>query len=150
MNIYYIYFYLRTDGTPYYIGKGKNNRAYSKNHSISVPPKERITFPLINLTEEQAFSNEKEFIAWYGRKDNNTGILRNLTDGGEGASGAIRSEETRRKMGGIGHWAKTIEGREFHRQQMIIMNNTSEAKARLSERNMNNNPSRILKNRIKH
>jgi hypothetical protein len=31
----------------------------------------------------------------FGRKDNNTGILRNLTDGGEGASGRKISESTR-------------------------------------------------------
>ena len=34
----------------------------------------------------------------YGRKDNETGILRNLTDGGEGAPGVIRSEENRKKI----------------------------------------------------
>jgi len=36
-TIYYLYAYLRTNGTPYYIGKGKNNRAYSKQHNINLP-----------------------------------------------------------------------------------------------------------------
>jgi hypothetical protein len=31
-------------------------------------------------------------IAVFGRKNNNTGILRNLTNGGEGSSGSIRSD----------------------------------------------------------
>ena len=88
-------------GTPYYIGKGKGRRAYSNSRSRLVPvPKDtnNIVFILNNLTEEQAFRNEMDFISWYGRVDLNNGILRNLTDGGEGVSGAIRSEETKRKM----------------------------------------------------
>ena len=97
-EVYYVYAYLREDGTPYYIGKGKGDRAYDKFRVIKVPPKDRIVIVLQNLTEEQAFSNERDFIAWYGRKDNNTGTLRNLTDGGEGTSGRKLSEETKNKM----------------------------------------------------
>jgi len=97
MNDYYVYAYLREDGTPYYIGKGKDNRAYQKRN-FKPPSKDRIIIILDNLTEEQAFANEIDYIKWYGRKDNNTGSLRNLTDGGEGASGMILSEETKKRI----------------------------------------------------
>jgi len=91
--------YLREDGTPYYVGKGNalKYRAY-ENHGrrFPVPPRDRIKILLENLTEEQAFSNEIDYIAWYGRKDNNTGILRNLTNGGEGMSGYKHTEESKK------------------------------------------------------
>ena len=96
---YYTYAYLREDRTPYYIGKGKGSRIYSKQRSIKPPKdKSRIIFLKQNLTEEEAFKHEIYMIFLYGRKDLRTGILHNRTGGGDGSSGAIRSDETRRKM----------------------------------------------------
>ena len=85
-NTYYIYQYLREDGTPYYISKGKNRRAWVKQRAIPLPTDSTlIQIVKDSLTEVEAFNLESELIAKYGRKDNGTGILRNLTDGGEGA-----------------------------------------------------------------
>jgi hypothetical protein len=96
---YYTYAYLREDRTPYYIGKGKEDRIYSKQKNIKPPKdKSRIIFLKQNLTEEEAFKHEKYMIAVFGRKDLGTGILHNRTDGGEGSSGCIPSEETKRKL----------------------------------------------------
>jgi hypothetical protein len=70
MNIFYVYAYLREDLTPYYIGKGKKNRAYvrGKKERIKKPvDPSRIVILRDKLTEEQAFEIEKQFIMIYGR-----------------------------------------------------------------------------------
>ena len=98
-NRFYTYAYLREDRTPYYIGKGRGRRIHQKGKGEVNPPKDksRIIFLKQNLTEEEAFKHEIYMIAVFGRKDLGTGILRNKTDGGEGSSGTVVSEETRRK-----------------------------------------------------
>jgi len=90
---FYVYLYLREDGTPYYVGKGKDKRAWLK-HSVNLPNEEsRILFVAKNLSETESYILEKKLISSYGRKDNGTGILRNYTDGGEGCSGRIPTQE---------------------------------------------------------
>jgi hypothetical protein len=98
MNKYYTYAYLREDGTPYYIGKGRGQRAYWRNSNdrIPAPQKNRILILKSNLTEESAFRHEIYMISLFGRKDLGTGILINLTDGGEGRSNM--SQECREKI----------------------------------------------------
>lgn len=85
MNIYYVYAYLRKDGTPYYIGKGCGDRAYKKHKNV-ITPKNKNNIVLLekNLTEVGSLALERRYIRWYGKKIDNTGILRNILDGGDG------------------------------------------------------------------
>ena len=96
---YYVYEYLRQDSTPYYIGKGRKNRAFiQQGHAVPLPPEDRIRFIAEHLTDEYARLLEMELIAKYGRKDLGTGILRNMTNGGEGSSGRVATESMKQKL----------------------------------------------------
>lgn len=96
-DVYYVYAYLRADRTPYYIGKGKGNRI-TGHHNVPIPKDDdRRVIVKESLSETDALKLEVELISKYGRKDNGTGILRNLTDGGEGTSGWVPPQEYRDK-----------------------------------------------------
>jgi hypothetical protein len=106
---FYVYLYLREDDTPYYCGKGCNIRAWvthriknkttGKYGGIQTPKDtSRIVIVSYGLLEMGAFILERKFIRWYGRIDNNTGVLYNKTDGGDGGTGVLRTQETRDKI----------------------------------------------------
>ena len=139
---YYVYEYLREDGTPYYVGKGQGKR-WRDPHSVAIPPKERVKFVQENMLEQDAFRLEEELILKYGRKDLGTGILRNLTSGGEGQT---PGPEVRARLSAIkkgkkpNNYGKTVsykKDRKWDRQgekhHMHGKNHSDEARQKISE-----------------
>lgn len=121
MKVFYTYLWLREDGTPYYVGKGTGRRAFiPKYHGVPVPSRDRIIVQE-HPSEVDAFEAEKFMIAYYGRKDIGTGVLRNLTNGGDGCSGLRHSEafkqKTRNRMLGNSYTLGMKLSQEFCKKQ---------------------------------
>lgn len=102
MNRYCLYQHKRLDTNEvFYIGIGSNKRPYTKskrnNHWKNIVNKHGYTVEIINtnLTLEEARKLEISLISFYGRQNNKTGILVNMTDGGEGTKGFVCTEEMR-------------------------------------------------------
>mgnify|MGYP002634187819 FL=1 len=139
-NRFYVYAFLRLDGTPYYIGKGEGQRINkSAGRRFKLPPKDQRKVLADGLTEPEAFEYEIALISLLGRKDQGTGCLRNFTDGGEGASGAVRSTETRTKL------SAAFSGRPLSPETRAKMsaakrNQSPETRAKISAAKRNPSP----------
>ena len=123
MKKYYVYVHTRNDtGEVFYVGKGKGRRAWWKDgrnkHWNAVVDKHGYEVHIWKdeLTEEQAFEVEKERIAFYGQKN-----LCNYTIGGDGASGAKKTEvqklHMKTKMLGRKFSDETLEKMKFAASQ---------------------------------
>lgn len=103
----YIYRHIRLDkNEPFYIGIGndssfirandfKPNRRNDIWNKIFSKTDIEVEILFDNLTWNECCEKEKEFIKIYGRIDNKTGILSNLTDGGDGSVGIVITEARR-------------------------------------------------------
>jgi hypothetical protein len=139
-----VYAFCRADGTFYYIGKGTKRRPYSKR-SIGIKPpadKSKIIILHQDLDEKTAFEYERNLIAFYGRKDKNEGLLRNMTDGGEGVAGWVPDSEWRRKKSE----SMKGEGNPFygkHHSREVIKAITEKSKAAAQVRRLAGIPSAL-------
>ena len=111
-NDFYVYVLFRPNGVPCYVGKGRGNRIschwkyargrYARNpHLVNIIQNAGGQLPAVkireNLVEETAFFLETLFIRAIGREIDG-GPLVNMTDGGEGQSGRVVSDETKKKL----------------------------------------------------
>ena len=109
--IYYVYEHYKPGcDEPFWVGKGKDGRAYSKSgrnswwHHIVNKHGHEIRFVTENLCEMDSLWLENMCIVGWGRANIKQGPLVNLTDGGEGISGSIRSKAWKIKYGGKNSW----------------------------------------------
>lgn len=89
----YVYAHIKLDKTPIYIGIGRVSnfkRAFNLNGRNNIWNKliKKYTIDSVilyeNLTWKEACEIEINLIKHFGRIDKKTGVLSNLTDGGEG------------------------------------------------------------------
>lgn len=104
---FYVYIWHRNDGTPFYVGAGKNSRYKSyqrrNSHTLNIVKKlggmMQFQKSIIAVQDiEHAFNLEKQLIKKFGRKDLGTGCLSNKTDGGEGTTNKIVSKKTKKSV----------------------------------------------------
>lgn len=119
---FYVYLHIKqSDGTVFYVGKGTKFR-WSRvcdrtQHWKNTAIKHGVICKIAahDLSAEEALVLEKKLIASYGRQDQKTGCLVNLTDGGDGVVNYVWTEEHRKKISEAGIGRKHTD--EF--KQMI-------------------------------
>jgi hypothetical protein len=150
--MFYVYVYrdprpLKKD-QPVYVGKGTGDRDIShwSKGSHNKPFQDFISHlkqrGLVALCERvfeteveaEAFAKEIELIALYGRRNTGAGTLFNLTDGGEGGSGTVRTEAHKEadRMHALHHWQDPKYRAKVTEAQKVVQG-TDEARAIKSE-----------------
>lgn len=169
MSKYYVYEYWRLDNnTCFYVGKGSRKRCYNikqrNKHFKDILNKTECAMVIVadNLTEEEAHQIECYLIHSYvfeegyginckGHKTiSGTPYLTNSTWGGEGSSGVVVTDETKKKI------SKAGKGRKFSeetKQKMSKANKgrkfSEETRQKLSKAKLNKPLSETHRENIK-
>lgn len=102
-NVFYVYIHRKLNGEIFYVGKGRDKRAWSPHgrntfwKNTVLKYEYNVSIIEDNLSESQAFELE-EFLISYCKLRTQGGTLTNLTLGGEGISGLECSPATRKKI----------------------------------------------------
>lgn len=143
-----VYRHIKKDNLqPFYIGIGKEekraynfhknkrskfwNRVYNKYGCI-------VEILAEDISWEDACELEMFLISEYGRIDNKTGVLVNMTDGGEGFTGS-HSDESKKKMSISG------KGKNIGHSNGKGYKHTDEAKIKISEASKGNDYAKCRK-----
>lgn len=138
---YFVYRHVRLDkNEPFYIGIGTvskgglYNRAFSKKRNnlwgkITEKTNYRVEILFETNKAQEVFSKEIEFIKLYGRISDNTGVLANLTTGGEGVSGfkfnASTIEKFRNRQLGLKQSEETLKNMSLAQLNRYKINGNS-------------------------
>jgi hypothetical protein len=153
-----VYRHIRKDNLqPFYIGIGKEKKRAYKTHKsnrnkhwINIYKKYGHIVEILtkDIGWEDACELEMFLISKYGRIDNKTGILVNMTNGGEGQLGVIPSKETRLKISKSQMGNKINLGKEHSQETKRKISNakkgikmSEDTKLKISESNKGIYPS---------
>jgi hypothetical protein len=155
----YVYIYYdprKTPIEPIYVGKGKGKRmSFHKNRAQNPILKRKLDKikdlglePIIekfidNISDEEALKIEIELITKYGRIDLNTGPLCNLTEGGDGTSGRIASEETKKLWSEQRKGKKQTEAQYEANCSRVVSEETKEKQRKASKGHSRHTPEQI-------
>ena len=146
----YVYAHFKKDsGEIFYVGigksdDGKNGRAYDKNKrskfwkSITQRHGFYATIMYDSISWSDAIKFEIELIKTFGRSNNGTGVLCNLTDGGEGCFGFVITDEYRKncsnaQKGKIGRFGSDnpFYGKKHSKESLIKKSETTKRNGKL-------------------
>lgn len=124
MAKFYVYIHLRLDTySIFYVGKGKDNRAYStnnrNNHWHNIVNKYGYTVEIIEYFENEnaALKKEEELISFYRKSGL---VLANILNGGISNSGYRHTEESKLKLK-IAHTGRKRDIKTIEKQRLKVL-----------------------------